>query len=1121
MIRDAASQNQVDAADPHRNTWLSANAGSGKTRVLTDRVARLLLDGVSPQNILCLTYTKAAASEMQNRLFQRLGAWSMLSDADLRKDLQRLGADDKSGQISLSEARCLFARAIETPGGLKIQTIHSFCSSVLRRFPLEAGVSPQFVELDETAAELLQEECLDDIAEGPNKDILRRVLDRFPSVELLKLTAAISKESRYFLAPFDEAGLRRDLSVRPDFKVSDLIEAVFEPGWKKTLSDLITVLRTSGKNDQKDAAKLDPICSQSPDLSTLRDLEDVFLYGDKAKAPFAARVDRFPTKPIQKAHPDLVETVHEFMESVADAREQRLSFLAFERAQTLHQFGSLFVQIYEAKKLERGVLDFDDLIEKTLFLLKDSKVAQWVLYRLDGGIDHLLVDEAQDTSPIQWSVIEALTQEFSSGASARENQKRTVFVVGDKKQSIYSFQGADPKEFDRMRAHFDQALNEAQTPLQTPELRHSFRSSSAILNIVDHVFQGDRGDAIGGTAAHFAFNDDLPGRVDIWPLIEKSDDAEYGQDWFEPIDTLQESHHDVRLAEQIADEIGKTIAQEILPVKNRDTGEIGYRKITEGDFLILVQRRSDLFNEIIRACKSKGLKVAGADRLQLNAELAVKDICAILSFLALPEDSLSLANALKSPLFDWSEQDLYALAYHRTEDHLWQALRNSTEHPKTLGVLNDLRSKSDFLRPYEIIERLLTRHDGRRKLLRRLGVEAADGIDALLTQAINYESKGTPSLTGFLCWLESEMTEIKRQSDSQSDEIRVMTVHGAKGLEAPIVILPDTADRQNRLQDAIVKFDGQIHWKPASDETPSALQDGLSAIKDAQENERMRLLYVAMTRAENWLIVCGAGQSNIDKGSWYAIVDAALDHADRFEIVRNGEVIKRVEFGDWHTTPTLQNKVANTSSAPLPTLQSIEPSMPTKTLSPSDLGGAKALAGEPHSEEDGLARGRAIHHLLENMTRVPADERSKFATKILANHPDGPVLNQSDIDQTIALLDDQKLSWIFAPNAIKEVPISTNLPTLNGARMHGIIDRLVIEDETITAVDFKSNSTTPTSASETPEGILRQMGAYAEALSQIYPDKQIKTAILWTETAEIFDLSNDLVSSALARVNTP
>lgn len=1121
MRRNEATQTQVDAADPQSNTWLTANAGSGKTRVLTDRVARLLLDGVDPQNILCLTYTKAAASEMQNRLFKRLGAWSMLSDSDLRRDLQELGVEDQTGKVSLPVARRLFARAIETPGGLKIQTIHSFCSSILRQFPLEAHVSPQFKELDEVASKKLQRECLDEIAVGPNSAILRRFLLHFTGADLSEFVGALSQKKGSFQTPFNPANTRASLSLDAETTADQLLNSVFAFGWSELLKRLIDALESGIATDKKNASLLRGLVDQDISMDLLAKLESVFLFGEKTKSPFGAKIGSLPQKGVREANPELISELNQFMQRVEDGRSTRLALEAFERAQDLHRFGQLFCDTYEARKLALGVLDFDDLISKALALFQDPKVAQWVLYRIDGGIDHLLVDEAQDTSPTQWAVIRALTEEFATGESARQNIRRTIFVVGDKKQSIYSFQGADPKEFDRMQTHFNQALDASNDKLVAPALQHSFRSSPAILRFVDHVFGGDLGPAIGGSATHIAFNSDLPGRVDVWPLLEPSDQNEEKDDWFNPVDQLQDTHHDVRLAEDIAAQIKQMIAENSLPEKNHATGEITFRPISAGDFLILVQRRSDLFAEIIRACKSAGLSVAGADRLQLTAELAVKDICAVLNFLALPEDSLSLAAALRSPLFGWSEQDLYKVAYHRTQDHLWQALRGNTDHPKTLSILNDLRSKSDFLRPYDLIERLLVRHSGRTNLLARLGMEAADAIDALLAQALKYESTGVPSLTGFLCWLETETTEIKRQIDSQSDEIRVMTVHGSKGLEAPIVILPDTAIRRNTVQDDLLTTGDVVHLKPPKSKLPPALNATVEEVKNLQEAERMRLLYVAMTRAESWLIVCGAGKSGAGTDSWYSICERTMTHVDQIS-ARSGPIdFVRSQHGKWLPAQSTKTHAESDETVVVPTFTAPEILSVESSLSPSDLGGAKALTGEVHTGDQGLARGRIIHTLLEHLPGMPISARASVLERVTNSHDDAEALTEDAIASVYSVIDDPNLAWIFDATTLAEVPISAELSELEGRRINGIIDRLIVTEDTVTAVDFKSNAVVPTSVAETPDGLLRQMGAYAAALKQIYPDHKIQTALLWTETAEIMMLPDKVVSDALARVNTP
>jgi ATP-dependent helicase/nuclease subunit A len=442
----------------------------------------------------------------------------------------------------------------------------------------------------------------------------------------------------------------------------------------------------------------------------------------------------------------------------------------------LHAFAHPFVHLYETRKAQSGWLDFDDLILRASTLLSASDVAQWVLFRLDGGIDHILVDEAQDTSPSQWRVIDSLAREFMSGEGAHSGRDWSIFVVGDPKQSIYSFQGADPAEFVRMRDAFAEKLSQVQHPLRQLPLEYSFRSAPAILKSVD-VTLADVDGLGDAKPSHKAFHGDRPGRVDLWPVIDPVKEDE-PRPWDDPVDVASPTDHTVQLAETIADEIARLIEEEQIPATGR--GESGFRAVTPGDILILVQRRSELFHHLIRACKTRGLPIAGADRLRIGGEMAVKDLTALLSFLATPEDDLSLAAVLRSPLFGLSEDALYRLA-HKRQGYLWRALWDSGHH-QVVDALSDLRDQADYLRPYDLIDRALTRHDGRRRLLGRLGAEAEDGIDAMLGQALAYERTDVPSLTGFLTWLDTEDVEIKRQMDSDAREIRVMTVHGAKGL---------------------------------------------------------------------------------------------------------------------------------------------------------------------------------------------------------------------------------------------------------------------------------------------------------------------------------------------------
>ena len=1095
--RNDATQAQVDAARPRMSTWLSANAGSGKTRVLTDRVARLLLAQVPPERILCLTYTKAAAAEMQNRLFKRLGEWAMLDDEKLRAALQELGEEGSIGSEELRSARTLFAAAIEAPGGLKIQTIHSFCSTVLRRFPLEANVSPQFAEMEERASDLLREEIIEEMATGDDAQLIVDLATVTGAYDLTELSGEIVRHRGALLTPPTDAAVFSAYDIDPSLNAEKIANSVFLGGEFEVLSALIPVLQNSGVNDKKLANKLTLI--NALDTASLPALEGAFLTNDGR-----SKAGKIPAKAAQKGFIQHQNQLDDWIERIESARLDRLKLAAVQKTLHLNRFAAAFLKLYEARKQARGWLDFDDLILKTRDLLANSEMAQWVLYKLDGGIDHILVDEAQDTSPTQWDVIERLTSEITAGEGARGDVPRTIFVVGDKKQSIYSFQGADPREFDRMRSEFDTRLRPTNSPLIDAELHYSFRSAQCILELVDKTFE-NHANAGFASSTHLAFNGGPPGRVDIWPAIPKAEKTDPG-DWSDTVDKLAENDETVLMAQRIADEIKRMTGPYGEAIFDKDH----YRKVRAGDVLILVQRRSDLFEEIIRACKTAGLPIAGADRLKVGAEMAVRDLQALLSFLATPEDDYSLAVVLKSPLIGWSEKQLFDLAHNRSGRFLWQELRaQKDKHPSVLALLEDLRKQADFLRPYDLIERVLTRHEGRRRFIGRLGREAEDGIDALLTQALSFERSRIPSLTGFLTWMESDDLTIKRQLSQDRDEIRVMTVHGAKGLEAPIVIMPDTADRKSDVKDHVLASGDTAVWKQPKDQQPALLKDTVEQEEAAIIAERERLLYVSMTRAEKWLIVAGAGAAKTDE-SWMnriASTTETLPFAEHPQTAR-----KRYEVGDWSAIESVSIPDESDSSQTLERyFQMPAPPAPEafKTVSPSSLGGAKALPGDlGQDEEAALKYGTEVHLLLEVLPNWPAGDWEQVAQNLLGD------AYTAQLAEARLTLEAPHLQYLFAEGTLSEVPLSAPSAVLN-KRVHGIADRLVVSDSEVLIVDYKTNQTVPSNMSDVPLGLLRQMGAYAEAAAQIWPNKQIKTAILWTKTAALMPLDHDLVISTL------
>ncbi|MDG4650273.1 double-strand break repair helicase AddA [Roseibacterium sp. SDUM158017] len=1127
-----ASRAQVAAAAPDVSTWLSANAGSGKTRVLTDRAARLLLQEVPPERILCLTYTKAAAMEMQNRLFARLGEWAMKPEAELRGTLLEVGVD--AGSLTpdlLSRARTLFARAIETPGGLKIQTIHSFCASVLRRFPLEAGVSPGFTEIDERVQGRLISDLLDEMASDPARSHAIEAVVPYLGDEdgILSLARAVAGKAEALETPLDWAGVCDAVGIDPGL-TEDRVLAAALAGDERDVCDAIWPKLDPGNKQQ---AKLHRVLCGMPweamTLDALRDLEEVCLSGEKAAEPFAAKGTKIANAAVRdQIGPDVMEAFAALTERVEAARPLRIGLMTARKTHALHAFAGAFLPAYAEAKMARGWLDFDDLILRMRKLLTAPGIAQWVLFRLDGGIDHILVDEAQDTGPEQWDIVKRLAEDFAAGEGARADVRRTIFVVGDKKQSIYSFQGADPEGFDRMRDHFDERLRGIGQPFQDAELLWSFRSARPILDLVDTVCGGEMPTSVGGTLEHKAFFGEKPGRVDLWPVVpkpEKTDDLE----WYDPQDLVSEDHHYSVLAAAIADRLHAMIHEE------RPVISVGKerRAVEAGDILILVRRRSPLFRQIIGALKRRGLPIAGVDRSELTAPLSVQDLLALLRFLATPEDDLSLACVLRSPIGGWDENALFRLAHGR-RGYLWEALRDRAadrdDWAATHAMLSDLRNKADYLRPYDLLERALVRHDGRRRLSARLGPEAEDGIDAMLAQALAYERMEVPSLTGFVGWLEAGEVTVKRDLAQARGQIRVMTVHGAKGLEAPVVILPDSGEWRRRTGGTrLLREDGgPVFWATARAEAADPVRAALEAADAREQAERNRLLYVALTRAESWLIVAAAGNMPRDRTStWYGAVEAGLQALGAVSLAVpqiEGPGL-RLQSGEFPHDDAATPRAAPAAPAPLPAW-ALVPAAPRprdrQPLSPSGLGGEKIVltdaAATPMARPDALRRGRLVHLLLEHLPGLPPPSWHDAVPRIAAlEDHETPEAELADIRaEAEAVLAAPHLARVFAPDTLAEVELCAVSPTLN-APVLGAIDRLIVEDDRVLAVDFKTNAEVPPTPDATPEGLLRQMGAYAEMLGAIYPGRRIETAILWSRTAELMHLPTDLVAAALAR----
>jgi ATP-dependent helicase/nuclease subunit A len=1165
---------QREAADPLSSAWVSANAGTGKTHVLTQRALRLMLAGTEPERILCLTYTKAAAAEMSKRVYDTLAGWVTLPADDLGEALTKLTAHPPSDE-EIDRARTLFTAAIETPGGLKVQTIHSFCERLLQRFPLEAGVAPGFTILDEATAHLLQRESIDavlrfaavhrDAPEGRALEAAVRYAadDRFDDLlrSAMRERQWLEEATRIDLGEGDdelaavERLYRNALGVRDAIMGDDLESELAGLVEDVQLVRLRDALLRGGSNDVKNADKIALAIGASSDSGRVEALEGYF-----CTSTGEAR-SRLMGKAIKAYQPDLDDAMSAAQRRFVALLDERKALLVIDATIALHRLSGSVLQRYIKAKAQRAALDYDDLIAKTARLLRDRQSAAWVLFKLDRGIDHILVDEAQDTSREQWQVVEALAEEFFTGAGQRE-EMRTLFAVGDEKQSIYSFQGAQPKMFAEMGDKFAAATKAAQQPWRRIRLNLSFRTVAPILTAVDRVF-GDHERTRGLTAEAAAIQHAVhrvghAGLVEIWPTEKPEDNA--GADVWSPLDEEPSRSAEVRLAERIAQTIkGWLDSKELLHSENRP--------IRPGDILILLRKRRPFAGPMVAALKSRRIPVAGADRLRMSEQIAVADLVSLGDFLTLPEDDLALAEVLKSPLFGFDDDDLIALAPGR-KGTLWSALIANAEakpHFKAAAeTLKRWRSRADFIPPFEFFASILDREGARAKLLARLGPEAADPLDEFLNLALSYDDAAAPSLTGFLAFLRETERQVKRDMEHGRNEVRVMTVHGAKGLEAPIVFLPDTCTT------AAASSAGTALLELADMELPQGVEatpfvwsvkgtsklETISAARDQQKvldaEERHRLLYVAMTRARDRLYVAGfEGKMGRASNCWYDLIEEALRPSlEEAETPgpADAKVLRWSESQSAAPVPPKHALIDESIAEPLPPWATRpaprEPNL-TIPLAPSRLEAyAPDDEGEPLPTQPGtrdadepailspttftsehrFLRGTLTHALLEHLPALPQADRETAAREFIAMR--GAELSasvrRSIVEETLAILNAPEFAALFGPQSRAEVPIVALIanPKSKGLplKLIGQIDRLVDLGDEILIVDYKTNRPPPTTVEGVAPAYLFQLAAYSLALRKIYPGRTVRTALLWTEVPRIMQIPAKVLDTYCSRL---
>ncbi len=1184
-----ATRRQNRAADPHAAAFVSAHAGSGKTHVLTGRVIRLLLEGTAPERILCLTYTRAAAAEMKTRIFERLSKWIDLDDGDLRKAIHEItgGGVRFSPEEPLAHARRLFARALETPGGLKVQTIHAFCERLLQAFPVEAGLTPGFQVMDEATAQALVSEARRRVAAGAG-ELAGPWGERLE--EDLALIAAHESELRFdellgelmthrrLLRPFEHdpklleawrTALAARLGIAPELTKADIRQRWAEALDRSFLHRVAEHLAgfPGTVNDRQRSLLLRLAQEEEANAAWALSL-DIFLKKDGQPKADA----RLMTKTAARAAPaGLAEGLVAMREALHGEAEavRGVDILAANMA--LLRTGLAVLATYEAFKRRQGMVDYDDLIDRTLGLLgEENAQAQWVLYRLDGGIDHVLVDEAQDTAPAQWEIIRRLTAEFCAGEGAHEEASprvRTVFAVGDFKQSIYSFQGAEPEAFRRMLEHFRTCFEGAGVEFRSVDMNVSFRSAPLILKVVDEVLTRCDTGLAEALPKHLSAWGQAPGLVELWAPegAGEEDEGEDADPWLPPRHLVEEEDGRMRLARRMAG-LARDLVAQAAPVRDRKGR---FRPARWSDILVLVRNRTTFMDAIITAMKQAGVPVAGADRLKVTDHIAVQDLMALGRFLGNRADDLSLACVLKSPLLrrddgaPFTDEDIMAF---RQDDEagassLWAQMRRAQGRgaPCAAAVarLDAWWAEAGLLEPFDFYARVLGRDGGRRAFFARLGPEAAEPLDAFLDLARRFEMEHAASPGGFLAWLEEAAGEVRREAETGGelrDEVRVMTVHGAKGLEAPIVLLPDTCSRPAQVAHAriirVAAGSGRDtgaelpFWTLKTDMRNGAAGALLEEWRARELREHCRLLYVAMTRARDRLYIGGALDGRTKEPheeSWHAILRRALfpggeedDHA--FFDAQGRLAGWRLEEG---VQPALAAQGAGRDhGGGLPPWTRQAPRAGAAAggrawAAPSRLGqggpgaGAAAragsiplspLAGAGRGARGRFQRGQVIHKLLQYLPQVPEQERRRRALEWLGAAPRALQGEAAERiwEEVRAILEDARLAPLFGPESRAEVPFAARLGEGDAALLvSGQIDRLaVLEDEVIVA-DYKTMRPPPAQAEDVPPEYVSQLALYGRAMQELWPEKHLRAVLVFTAAPQVVEIPQDMLRTAL------
>lgn len=1048
---------QVQASDPSFSTWVSASAGTGKTKILTDRVLRLLLQNAEFSKILCLTFTNAAAGEMKERIADALSDWANITEEELKEKLcSTLGR--KCTFKELEQAQSLYSKYLNSDEKINVQTIHSFCQKLLKKFPLEAGISPSFTIIDETKSyqilkrvknELLSKNALLPINNYLNANFHEVTIDEI-------ISEIVENKTKFFNSNYKYNCIKSESE-----KIIDSLNNFTSSEWE-VIASISTIQNIVGLN-------------QTP-----KQIKKLFLTDSGQK-----RKKIVPQK-IAKEGSNLYADLERIQDKIFILDQKEKTKQLELHSKLLSILGSAILSEYEEYKSKKGLLDYDDLIIYSSKLLKASDAKEWVLYKLDGGIDHLLVDEAQDTSFNQWQIIEALIEEFYSGDSKETLQERTVFVVGDEKQSIFSFQGADVQSFAKMNSELKNKMHYGGKNFRDLQLEISYRSAKEILDGVHTVFDnickkmpGLFNESIKQLSAHRNIHS---GSIEIWPLCTSNEDT---NDFWPIADSTETKTPQIVLAEKISLFIKKQLlSKRILPATGKE--------IAPNDFMILFRTRDELTNEVIHALKKNDIDVTGLDRISLCDSIAVMDLISVAKFVLNPDDDLNLCSLLKSPIFGLSEKEIYEISVNRQKDSVWKILQSN----ETYSSLN--KKLQNFIELYQtthignFFQYIIEILDYRSLLNSNCGPDSDDAIDELLYACNNFYKQNSTSIQNFIFWIEEHATSIKRTS-SDSGKVKIMTLHASKGLQSPFVILCDTTSIPSQTNKLQWNDENTLLSSKNSNLTPEFFKDLKKQEQSKIYAEYLRLLYVGMTRAEDHLIICGyQGKKSIPENCWYELISSSL--SKKSALNESGNLIFGSESNDICITIPHKDQ---SSQMEFFSSEIAQETIKIKTKSISSYAHPSPLA-----KKDPMNYGVIFHKILEDSLVVPD-------LNIMKTHPLIQTINTESKTRMLKSIDkiinNQKFCDLIKEDLLTEIAIGTED---NNLAKIGRIDLMIIKNSETIIIDYKSDITPAKNTNKLPKTYKTQLDFYKDTVQKIYTDKKIITMILWLENGELMEISS-------------